>query len=533
MPGASFLDERSSGVLLHFTSLPGPHGSGDLGPAAHRFADWLASAGQRLWQVLPLNPPGPGHSPYQSVSAFAGSPLLVALEPLVERGWLRPETLAGGAVAAAGPALDAAGPALDIARLDFDAARLDFDAVTPWRLARLREAAAGFAAHATPAERAALAQWQAAQSGWLADYTLYAALKSAHAEQPWWAWPTPLRRREPAALAAARTELADDIAFHVFVQWCFDQQLAALKVHANALGVRLMGDVPIFIAHDSADCWSRPELFRLDADDQPTVVAGAPPDGYSPDGQRWGNPLYHWDRMAAEGYAWWTARVRRLLDQADVFRIDHFRGFAGFWEIPAACPTAREGRWVPGPGAALFEAIEAAFSNRGRLPIVAEDLGLITPDVVALRERFGFPGMRIVYEGFLHGAAHPFVPHHHEPNGLVYSSTHDSDTVRGWWDSASAPQREFAATYLGVDALQGGPNIAWAVVRATLTSVARLALVPMQDLLGLGSAQRMNFPGTLGGDNWRWRLQWAQIDDTLAPRLRALAAASSRTGRSA
>jgi 4-alpha-glucanotransferase len=501
-----FLDQRSSGVLLHFSSLPGPHGSGDLGPAAWRFADWLASAGQRLWQVLPLNPPGPGNSPYQSVSAFAGSPALVALEPLVERGWLSPATA------------------------DFDPARIDFDAVTPWRLARLREAAAGFTAHATTAEREAHATWQAVQADWLDDYALYAALKAAHGEQPWWAWPAALRRREPAALAAARRALAEDIAFHRFVQWCFDTQLAALKAHANARGVRLMGDVPIFIAHDSADCWARPDLFRLDADDQPTVVAGVPPDGYSPDGQRWGNPLYDWERMAAEGYAWWTARVRRLLVQADVFRIDHFRGFAGFWEIPADRPTARDGRWVPGPGAPLFEALEAAFPAQGGLPIVAEDLGLITPDVVALRERFGFPGMRIVYEGFLHGAAHPFLPHHHERSGLVYSSTHDSDTVRGWWDGATREQRAFAAAYLGVDAAHGDDDIAWAVVRATLTSVARLAVIPMQDLLGLPSAQRMNVPGTLGGENWRWRLQWAQIDDALAPRLRALAEASGRCG---
>lgn len=506
MPEGNFLDQRSSGVLLHFSSLPGPHGSGDLGPAAYRFADWLARAGQRLWQVLPLTPPGPGNSPYQSVSAFAGSPSLVALEPLVERGWL------------------AAVPA------DFDPARVDFDAVTPWRLARLHEAATGFAARATAAERAAFATWQDTQRDWLHDYVLYAALKAAHGEQPWWAWPMPLRRRDPAALAAARRERAADIAFHAFVQWCFDTQLAALKAHANARGVRLMGDVPIFIAHDSADCWTRPDLFRLDEHDQPMVVAGVPPDGYSPDGQRWGNPLYDWERMAAEGYAWWTARVRRLLTQADVFRIDHFRGFAGCWEIPADGPHARDGRWVPGPGAPLFEAIEAAFAERGRLPIVAEDLGLITPDVVALRERFGFPGMRIVYEGFLHGAAHPFLPHHHEPNGLVYSSTHDSDTVRGWWDSAPRAQRDFAVTYLGLDANQGDPDIALAVVRATLTSVARLAVIPMQDLLGLGSAHRMNFPGTLGGENWRWRLQWTQVDAGLAPRLRALAEASSRGG---
>ncbi len=501
MTEARFLDERSSGVVLHFSSLPGPHGSGDLGPAAYRFVDWLACAGQRLWQVLPLNPPGPGHSPYQSVSAFAGSPGLVALEPLVARGWLAPAALADAG---------------------FDAARVDFDAVTPWRLARLREAAAGFAARATAADRAALAQWRAAQSGWLEDYALYAAIKAGHGEQPWWAWPTPLRRREPSALGAALRELADDIAFHVFVQWCFDTQLAALKAHANARGVRLMGDVPIFIAHDSADCWARPDLFRLDAFDQPTVVAGAPPDGYSPDGQRWGNPLYHWDRMAAEGYAWWAARVRRQLAQADVFRIDHFRGFAGCWEIPADCPTARDGSWVPGPGAPLFEAIA---SELGSLPIVAEDLGLITPDVVALRERFGLPGMRIVYEAFLgHDGNHPFLPHHHVPHGLAYTSTHDSDTVRGFWDSATTEQRMRVCTYTGAT---GADDIAWALLRSTYTSVARMALAPLQDLLGLGSEHRMNRPGTAQG-NWNWRFDWPMLDGALASRVAGLAAATGR-----
>ncbi len=490
---------RCAGVLLHLSSLPGPHGSGDFGPDAHRFADWLAQAGQSLWQVLPLNPIGPGDSPYQSVSAFAGNPLLVALEPLVARGWLAPPRLPAGG---------------------FDAARVDFGSVIPWRMAQLRAAAAGFFAAAVPAERRALADWVATQADWLDDYTLFMALERAQGGLPWWNWPPALRDRDAAALAVARRTQADEIAFWQFVQWCFDTQLAALKAHAHARGVALMGDLPIFIAHHSADCWARPDLYTLDAAGQPTVVAGVPPDDYTPDGQRWGNPLYRWDRMAAEGYAWWTARLRRLLGQADVFRIDHFRGFAGCWEVPASCPTAREGRWAPGPGAALFDAIQAAL---GPLPVVAEDLGHMTPDVVALRERYGWPGMRIVYEGLIYGPHHPFLPHHHVPGCLAYTSTHDSDTVCGFWEAATPAQRDFAATYLGLPGDADGAAAARGVVRATYASVAGMALAPLQDLLGLGSAHRMNRPGTVGGGNWGWRFDWAGLPAGLAEAMARLA----------
>jgi 4-alpha-glucanotransferase len=497
------LQQRCSGVVLHHSSLPGPHGSGDLGADAHRFADWLAGAGQSLWQALPTTPVGPGDSPYQSPSAFAGNPLLVALQPLVQAGWLHADALADPPP---------------------NTPRLDFRRVIPWRSARLREAAAGFAQHANTAQREAFAAWRAGQVRWLPDWSLYMAIKASQGLRPWWLWPLPLRRREADALAAARLALASEVEAQAFQQWCFDWQMAALKAHANARGVRLMGDMPIFIAHDSADCWARPELYRLDANDQPEAVAGVPPDSYTPDGQRWGNPLYRWDRMADEGFAWWAARVQRLLGQADVFRLDHFRGFAGFFEIPAADTTARNGRWVAGPGAAVFEAIEAACRAHGRLPIVAEDLGTITPDVVALRERFGFPGMRIVYEGFMHGPQHPFMPQHHTPQGLAYTSTHDSDTVRGWWQGAPAEQRELAQTLLGAVDEAG---IAWAVLRATLGSVSNLALAPMQDLLALGAEHRMNRPGTAEG-NWGWRFDWAQVPADLAPRLRQLTAATAR-----
>jgi 4-alpha-glucanotransferase len=495
------LSLRRSGVVLHFTSLPGPHGSGDLGPDAHRFIDWLAAAGQSVWQVLPVNPIGPGDSPYQSPSAFAGNPLLVALEPLVERGWL-----------------DACAPPA------FDGRRVNYREMIPWRSARLNAAAAGFFARANKADRSAFAAWRDTQRDWLADGALFAALKDAHGGQPWWAWAPGLAQRDGAALAAARAAHAPAVAAQEFVQWCFDVQIAALRAHACSRGVHLMGDLPIFVAHDSADVWARPDLYFLDAQHQPTVVAGVPPDGYTPDGQRWGNPLYRWRRMADEGFAWWLARVRRALVHADLFRIDHFRGFAGYWEVPATCPTARDGRWVPGPGKALFTAIEAAFAgSHGRLPIVAEDLGTITPDVTRLRDDFGYPGMRIVQEAFGGDASHPFLPHHFLPACLAYTSTHDSDTALGWWQGAPAAQRAFATDYLGL----GDECISQALMRAASTSVADLALAPMQDVLGLDGSHRMNLPGTATG-NWSWRFDWAMVGESVAPGLARLALVTDR-----
>lgn len=505
------LSRRASGVVLHLTSLPGPHGCGDLGAEAHRFVDWLAQAGQRLWQVLPVGPVGPGNSPYQSPSAFAGSGLLVALPPLVERGWL-------DAAALADP------PA-------FGAARVDYGAVIPWRWSRLAQSAAGFFARASAADRADFAAWQAAQASWLEDWALFAALKDEHRGQPWWAWGGPLARRDAAALQAARVRLADGIAMHAFVQWCFDHQIAALRAHAQARGVQLMGDLPIFVAHDSADVWARPDLYWLGDDHQPTVVAGCPPDGYSPEGQRWGNPLYRWERMQAEGFAWWIARVRRALAHADIFRIDHFRGFAGYWEVPASSPTARDGRWQPAPGMALFSAIEAAFAgSHGRLPIVAEDLGTITPDVVELRDHFGFPGMRIVQEAFTRDAKHDFLPHHHVPACLAYSSTHDSDTALGWWQQAPAAHRAFAAEYLqagGPDGSGSGQDVPLALIRAASRSVAALALFPLQDVLALDGSHRMNLPGSDQG-NWGWRFDWGWVGDGVAPTLARIAAVTGR-----
>lgn len=491
-------DTRASGVLLHPTSLPGPHGIGDFGPAAYHFADWLEAAGQRVWQWLPTTPIGPGDSPYQSVSAFAGSPLMVALEPLAERGWL-------GAFAVP----------------DFDAHDADFGRVVPWRLARLREAHAGFVARATPADRAAHAAWCAANAGWLDDYALFMALETAHPGRGWWDWPAPLARREPQALAAAAREHAAEAGFWRFVQWCFDTQCVQLKRYANARGIAIMGDLPIFVAHHSVDVWSRPDLYELDERFHTRVVAGVPPDELGPEGQRWGNPLYRWDRMAAEGFAWWTARVKRALHQCDVFRIDHFRGFAGYYEIPGERMDAKVGRWRRGPGRALFDAIAREL---GPLPIVAEDLGFITPDVHALRAACGFPGMKILQFAFGGDGSHEFLPHNWPRDAVAYTGTHDNDTARGWWEAAKDRERAFAGAYLAC----GAHDVHWAMIRAALNSVAAVAIFPLQDVLGLPSSERMNTPGTLGGRNWRWRFTWDEVGPEPGRVLGLMTAASGR-----
>jgi len=479
-------DRRAAGVLLHLTSLPGPHGIGDFGPDAYRFVDWLAAAGQTLWQWLPTTPIGPGDSPYQSPSAFAGSPLMVALEPLVERGWLE------------APQLPAEG---------FSARRVDFSRVIPWRDEQLRTATAGFKQRASAVERAAFAAWCQREAAWLDDYALFMALFDAHGMRPWWSWGRPLRLRHRAALAAARSQHAQAIEYWRFVQWCWDEQCTALKRYANGKGIALIGDIPIYVADNSADVWARPDLYQLGPDGLPTVIAGAPPDDLGPEGQRWGNPIYRWERMADEGFAWWTSRVKRVLAQADVVRIDHFRGFAAYWEIPASAPTAQAGRWIAGPGLPLFEAIEKAL---GKLPIIAEDLGLITPDVVELIEACAFPRMKVLMFAFGGDGTHAYLPHNHVPQCIVYTSTHDTDTARGWWNRAGDAERHFAGTYLAC----GPDDVHWALIRAACNSVARLAVFPLQDVLGLGSDQRMNLPGTLGPANWSWRFEWPMLGDS-------------------
>ncbi len=482
---------RASGVLLHPTSLPGPHGSGDFGRDAHHFVDWLAAAGQTMWQILPLGGIGPGNSPYMSTSAFAGNVLLVDLTELHQQGWL-----AGDDVAPV-PGLDAA--------------RVDFAVVVPYRMSRLAKAAAAFERAASPAQRAAYGAFCTAQQSWLDDYALFMALCEAQAWRDWCDWPAALAAREPAALAEAAAANAERIAFWRFCQWSFFRQWAALRAHANAQGVQVVGDAPIFIAHQSAEVWANQHLFELGNDGRPTVVAGVPPDFFSATGQRWGNPLYRWSEHAKDGFAWWVERVRRTFELVDIVRIDHFRGFAGYWEIPASEPTAEKGRWVPGPGEALFKAIARAL---GPLPIIAEDLGIVTPDVEVLRKKFAFPGMRILQFAFGGDATDRFLPHHHEPDTVVYTGTHDNDTVAGWWAGANDHERHFARGYLATD----GHDMPWAMIRAACASVADTAVHPMQDILGLPGACRMNFPGK-GEGWWEWRFQWPQVHAWHAQRL--------------
>lgn len=488
---------RASGILLHPTSLPGPHGSGDLGPSAYHFIDWLALAGQRLWQVLPLGGLGPGHSPYMSSSAFAGNLMLIDLQDLQRQGWLTAEQLQPDAA--------------------FQDARVNFDAVLPWRMTRLASAAQAFGQGGEPRAQADFEDFQQAEQAWLPDYALYMALSEALGEGDWTRWPTSLRQREATALAAARQTHAGRIQFWAFCQWRFFRQWAALRRHAHDKGVRLVGDAPIFIAHQSADVWAHPQLFLLDDQGRPGVVAGVPPDYFSATGQRWGNPLYDWPAHQASGFDWWIARIRHSLAMVDVLRIDHFRGFEDYWEIPASEPTAIQGRWVRGPGAALFEALRTTL---GAMPIIAEDLGIITPEVERLRRQFGFPGMRILHFAFGGAPDNPYLPHNYEANTVAYTGTHDNNTTQGWWAQASAQERDHLWAYL--DLRPGDEaDLHWKLIQACCASVADTVIHPMQDVLGLPAECRMNTPGTAEG-NWGWRFEWSQVQPWHAGRLAAI-----------
>ena len=484
---------RASGILLHPTSLPGPYGIGDLGPAADRFVDVLAAAGQSYWQILPLGPTGYGDSPYQTFSAFAGNPFLVSPQLLVEDGLL---------------------PALDDAP-SFPVDRVDYGSVIPYKRRLLEQAFARYENHGSPDTRRAVADFAAANRSWLEPFALFMALKDAHDGRPWTQWEPDIAVREPAALARWSEQLAHVMQGHIYSQYLFFQQWARLKSYAAEKGVRIIGDAPIFVAHDSADCWAHRELFYLEPDGQPSIVAGVPPDYFSATGQRWGNPLYRWDVMAADGYAWWIERLRAVLATVDVLRLDHFRGFAGYWAIPGTAPTAETGAWEPGPGIPFFEAVERSL---GRLPIIAEDLGVITPDVVAMRDRFGLPGMKILQFAFGGGADNNDLPHNYERNYVVYTGTHDNDTTAGWYATASPHEREHLRAYANSD----GADPAWDLIRLAYASVADTAVVPLQDLLNLGNEARMNLPARAGG-NWQWRYTDGALTDGLAARVAELA----------
>jgi len=494
---------RASGVLLHPTSLPGPHGCGDFGPAAYHFVDWLTAAGQKLWQILPLGGIGPGNSPYMSSSAFAGNLMLIDLAELRRQGWLGEADLAPHA--------------------GFSDARVDYATALPWRMARLQKAARAFEGMAGAAMQADFADFCLQHAGWLDDHALFMTLADLHGAGDWCDWPAPLARREPQALRDASIAHGARLSFWKFGQWCFYRQWRQLRAYANERGVKIVGDAPIFIAYQSAEVWARQDLFELDADGRASVIAGVPPDFFSATGQRWGNPLYRWSAHAADGYAWWIERMRRIVELVDIVRIDHFRGFAGYWEIPASEANAVRGRWLPGPGAPLFHAIEAAL---GALPIIAEDLGLITPDVDALRQAFGLPGMRILQFAFDEGGdnTNAYLPHNFDTNTVVYTGTHDNDTTQGWWADASPGLRRQVLDYLGTGDSQNGEHgedIHWQLIRAACASVADTAIHPLQDVLGLGGKHRMNRPGT-GEGCWEWRFSWDQVRPVHAERLARL-----------
>ena len=492
---------REGGILLHPTSLPGPHGIGDLGVEARRFVDFLESSGLGLWQMLPLGPVGYGNSPYAARSAMAGNPLLISLEVLAKEGYLSADDLAPGH--------------------ELPAGYVDYDAVAAFKLPLLRQAYQRFLGTATEPERSEFANFCQRNAPWLEDYALYMALRDAHRGADWLHWDPDVATRRPEALESCRRQLADEVRFQQFTQFQFHRQWAVLKRYANERGIRIVGDVPIFVALDSADVWSRPELFHLDEKGRPTVVAGVPPDYFSKTGQRWGNPLYRWDLMARDGYRWWVERFRATLTQVDMVRIDHFRGFQAYWEVPAHHKTAERGRWVEGPGEALFRALEAAL---GPLSVIAEDLGLITPDVEALRLKLGFPGMKVLQFAFGENARNPYLPHNYERRYVVYTGTHDNDTTVGWFASRSPRERQAVLRYLGT----GGKEIHWDMIRLAFASVADAAIVPLQDVLGLGSWARMNTPGLPKG-NWTWRLAPGQLTEEHSRRLRDLAVTYGRT----
>jgi 4-alpha-glucanotransferase len=491
--------QRVSGILLHIPSLPSRYGIGDLGPAAFRFADFLTRTNQRLWQVLPLGPVGFGDSPYSATSTFAGNPLFISPDPLVEYGLLTEDDLA--------PLLD-----LPDDHVDYERVATRKKAVLQKAFERYDETGAGISA-------ADLRQFRNNQAAWIDDYALYAALKEVHDGAPWQEWAAPLVRREPDALEQAREENATRIRMHVFWQYLFHRQWRALQSYCHTRDIQLFGDLPIYVAPDSADAWANQDLFRLNEDGTPSVVAGVPPDYFSPEGQLWGNPLYRWDVMAENGFQWWTERMRHTLDRVDLVRLDHFRGFEAYWEVPADAETAVNGRWREGPGAAFFEALEAEL---GDLPVVAEDLGVITDEVEALRDRFDFPGMAVLQFAFENDPSNDFLPHNYRPNLVAYPGTHDNNTTVGWWneDLTQTEARAYAREYLNLD--DADADIHEQALRYLMASVADRVVTPLQDVLGLGSEARLNNPGRPNRANWTWRVTPDQMTDAVEDRLSTL-----------
>jgi len=481
---------RSAGVLLHPTSLPGPYGIGDFGPSVYSWIDALVQARQKWWQILPLGPTGFGDSPYQCYSAFAGNPLLISPQFLVQDGLLNHGDL-------------------DASR--FSATTVDYGPVTTFKNRLLTRAWDMFQTGRGSGLRPAFEEFCRQKASWLEDYALFVAIKEAMGGKSWQDWPVNLRRREPTALTTARLDLSLSIGSHQFRQFLFHRQWQGVKNYAHERGIRIIGDIPIFVSGDSADVWANPRLFMLDDASKPTVVAGVPPDYFSATGQLWGNPLYNWNALSATGFAWWIARLRTTLEQVDIIRLDHFRGFESYWEIPAGKPTAQEGCWVKAPGPALMKSLRQAL---GGLPLIAEDLGIITPEVEALRDDFDLPGMRILQFAFGGDSDNPYLPHNYSRRTVAYTGTHDNDTTRGWFAAAPEKERDHVRRYLGRD----GSDIAWDFIRAAWSSVADYAIAPLQDILNLDTSGRMNLPGRPTG-NWGWRYTVDQVTPWVLERL--------------
>ncbi|MGA2005590.1 MAG: 4-alpha-glucanotransferase [Terriglobales bacterium] len=504
---------RSSGILLHFTSLPGRFGIGDFGPCAYEFADFLSDAGQKLWQVLPLNPTGYGDSPYQCFSAFAGNPLLISLERLRDQGLLQ---------------------APDLARAPaFPETEVDYGSAIAYKMPLLRRAAQVFFADASRSERASFERFCESSASWLDDYALFMAVKDEHRGIIFTAWEPEIRRRDPNAIQEWTLKLSSEIQAFKYWQFEFFRQWDQLKTYCQKRAIRFMGDIPIYVAHDSADVWAHPDLFYLNEDGSPTVVSGVPPDYFSATGQLWGNPIYRWDVLAADGYKWWIERFRASLALFDMVRLDHFRGFESYWEVPAGETSAIHGRWTKGPGEDFLSALQNAF---GGLPIVAENLGVITPPVEKLRHQFGLPGMSLLQFAFGTDPQGPsFRPHNYTRDLVAYTGGHDNDTTVGWWNSSVGgdstrtlddvrKEHDFARAYLN---FHDDADINWVMIRAVIASVADIAIVPLQDVLGLGTEARMNLPGRVSG-NWKWRYRRGALTKDLSARLHTLAALYDR-----
>lgn len=490
---------RAAGLLLHPTSLPGRFGIGSLGHNAERFIELLSRCGMQLWQVLPLGPTGYGNSPYQSLSAFAGNPLLICLERLQQDGLLSEHDLANA-------------PA-------FNARRVDFGVVIPFYAEMLKSAFGNFQHRDYPELQAEYEQFLHQQADWLPDYALFSALKKHFGGGPWTDWPKELVRRQKAAMQQWREKLAEQREAVSFQQFLFFRQWQAIKGRANEAGIRIIGDIPIFVAHDSADVWANQNRFHLNPDGQPKVVAGVPPDYFSETGQLWGNPLYRWQVMSRQNYTWWAARMKQTLHVMDIVRIDHFRGFEAYWEVAGDAENAIIGRWVKGPGAALFHALREQL---GELPIIAEDLGVITPEVEALRDGFDFPGMKVLQFAFGSDSSNEYLPHNYPPNCVVYTGTHDNDTSIGWLGGNThadydqlGQEQQMALRYMG---LLNSQDFHWAIIRLAFSSTASMAVIPLQDALGLGNEARMNVPGRADG-NWEWRYVEESIPDWVIDRL--------------